>query len=386
MEKNVSEEAATKSATAGNEIKSKRLVSLDAFRGITIAGMILVNNPGTWSHVYSPLLHAEWFGWTPTDLIFPFFLFIVGVSMTFSIPKQLKMHSRKDVYLKILRRSITLIALGWFLTLFPFFHFSEMRIPGVLPRIGVCYFFASIIFLNTNIKQQAWVAAGILLFYWAIMKLIPVPGHGAGDLSVTGNLAAYVDFHLLKGHMWKETWDPEGILSTIPAIATTLSGALTGHWLRSGRDKMEIAGWLFVGGWIAILVGLFWGILFPIGKSLWTSSYVVFTSGAALQFLGFCYWLIDVKGIRKWATPALVYGMNAIAVFVASGIFVRILIYTKISGADGNAISLKGWIYQNIFASWLSPINASLAFAVSNVLFWLAMMWILYRKRIFIKI
>lgn len=363
-----------------------RLVSLDAFRGITIAGMILVNNPGSWSHVYPPLLHAPWHGWTPTDFIFPFFLFIVGVSMTFSLEKQLVSHDRKYVYLKIFRRTLIILGLGWFLSLFPFFNFAKLRIPGVLPRIAVVYCIASIIILNTRIKGQAWTAASLLLVYWGLMKLIPVPGYGAGDLSVEGNLAAFIDSKLLHGHMWKKTWDPEGLLSTIPAIATTLSGVLTGHLLKSKKTKEEIAGWMFVIGWIAIIAGLFWHIVFPINKSLWTSSYVVFTSGAALQFLGFCYWLIDVKGIKKWAKPAIIYGMNAITVFVLSGLVAKTMIYTKLAQPDGSEISIWNWVYINLFTSWANPINASLAFAVTNILFWLGIMAILYRKRIFIKI
>lgn len=363
-----------------------RLVSLDAFRGITIAGMILVNNPGSWSHVYPPLLHAEWHGWTPTDLIFPFFLFIVGVAITFSFEKQLASHDQKYVYLKIFRRTLIILALGWFLSLFPFFNFAKLRIPGVLPRIAVVYCITSIITLNTSIKAQAWITASLLLLYWGLMKLVPVPGYGAGDLSVEGNLAAYIDNMLLHGHMWKKTWDPEGLLSTIPAIATALTGVLTGHLLKSGKTKEEITGWMFVIGWIAIVVGLFWHIVFPINKSLWTSSYVIFTSGAALQFLGFCYFLIDVRGVKKWAKPAIIYGMNAITVFVLSGLVAKTMIYTKLTQADGSEISVWTWVYENLFASWASPINASLAFAVTNILFWLGMMTILYRKRIFIKI
>ncbi len=363
-----------------------RLTSLDAFRGITIAGMILVNNPGSWQHVYPPLLHASWHGWTPTDLIFPFFLFIVGVAMVFSFSKQLAHSDRRTIYLKILKRSAKLFALGLFLNLFPKFNFADVRIPGVLQRIAVCYAVASVIYLNTNLRQQISITIGILLGYWAVMMLIPVPGYGAGDLSVQGNLAAYIDYTLLKGHMWKETWDPEGVLSTLPAIATTLTGAITGEWLRSGKDRRDIAGWMFVAGWLLIIAGLFWGIAFPINKSLWTSSYVLFTSGCALQFLGFCYWLIDVKGYRRWAKPAIIYGMNAIAVFVLSGILGRILIYSKISGANGAEVSLKQWIYHNIFEQWLGSLNGSLAYAVTNVLFWLAVMSILYRKKIFIKV
>ena len=365
---------------------NKRLVSLDAFRGITIAGMILVNNPGNWSSVYPPLLHAEWHGWTPTDLIFPFFLFIVGVAITLSFQKQLSSHDKKYVYLKILRRTLILFGLGLFLAGFPYFNLDKIRIPGVLQRIALVYFFTSIITLNTGIKAQAWISTGLLILYWGLMKLIPVPGYGAGDLSIEGNFAAFIDNSLLHGHMWRETWDPEGLLSTIPAVATALSGVLTGHLLNSGKDRMEIAGWMFVIGWMAIVVGLFWGILFPINKGLWTSSYVVFTSGAALQFLGFCYWLIDVKGWQKWSVPAVMYGMNAIIVFVLSGLLAKLMFLIKVDAADGSRISLKTWIYQNAFESWLSPINASLAFAVVNILFWLGVMAILYKKRIFIKI
>ncbi len=186
--------------------------------------------------------------------------------------------------------------------------------------------------------------------------------------------------------MWKETWGPEGLLSTIPAIATTLLGVLTGHLLHSGLDKKDIAGWMFIVGWIAILVGLFWDIVFPINKALWTSSYVVFTAGAALQFLGFCYWLIDIKGYTKWAGFAVIYGMNSITVFFLSGMVVRTMIWIKMADPDGKTITLYTWIYQNLFASWAGPMNGSLAFAIANVLFWFGMMAILYRKRIFIKI
>lgn len=367
----------------------ERLQSLDAFRGITIAGMILVNNPGSWSHIYPPLRHAPWHGWTPTDLIFPFFLFIVGVAMTFSLSKRLATAGeRRAVYMKIVRRTFILFGLGLFLSGFPYFDFSTIRIPGVLQRIAVVYFFASLITLNTGIRGQVGIMAGLLLLYWALMKLVPVPGHGAGQLTPEGNLAAYIDYALLKGHLWKQTrtWDPEGILSTLPAIATALSGVLTGHLIRLGKPKSEIAGWLFVAGWGAILLGIVWDLWFPINKSLWTSSYVAFTSGAALQFLGVCYWLIDVQEWKRWAKPAVIYGMNAIAVFVASGLVARSMTLIKVGGGNGGSVSLKAWTYENLFASWAGPLNGSLAFAIANVLFWLALMAVLYRKGIFIKI
>jgi len=365
----------------------ERLISLDAFRGITIAGMILVNNPGSWSYVYGPLSHAKWHGWTPTDLIFPFFLFIIGVAMSFSLFQPIEdATARKKLYLKIVRRALIIYGLGLFMAAYPKFNLSTLRLVGVLPRIAICYLVASLITLNTSIRGQAGVAIGLLILYWGLMKLVPVPGFGAGDLSVDGNFAAYIDSHLLHGHMWKANWDPEGLLSTIPAIATTLLGVLTGHLLHSRLDKKDIAGWMFIVGWVAILVGLFWDIVFPINKSLWTSSYVVFTAGAALQLLGFCYWLIDVKGHTKWARFAVIYGMNSITVFFLSGIVVRSMIWIKIAGPDGKSITLYTWIYRNLFASWAGAMNGSLAFAIANVLFWFGMMAILYRKRIFIKI
>ncbi|MEJ2537915.1 MAG: DUF5009 domain-containing protein, partial [Calditrichia bacterium] len=259
---------------------------------------------------------------------------------------------------------------------------------GVLQRIAVVYGITAVITMNTNVKTQAWLTAGLLLLYWGLMKLVPVPGHGAGVITPEGNLAAFIDQHLFAGHMWGQTktWDPEGFLSTIPAVCTGLSGVLTGHWLNSGRNRSEIAGWMFVAGWIAIVVGLFWGIVFPINKSLWTSSYVVFTTGAALQFLAFCYWLIDVKDIRKWAKPAIMYGMNAIAIFTLSILVAKAFIYIRWIGEDGNRIALQTWVYRNLFVTWASEINASLVFAILNVLFFLLIAAIMYRKKIFIKI
>ncbi len=361
---------------------SNRLVSLDAFRGITIAGMTLVNNPGTWSAVYPPLRHAEWNGWTPTDLVFPFFMFIVGVAMTFSFSKRLQAGDRNRLYLKVLRRSALLFAIGLFLNTFPAFHLTEIRIPGVLQRIAVGYLFASLIVLNTGLRGRIWWFWGLLLSYWALMSWVPVPGHGAGDLSVEGNFAGYLDNLLMHGHLYRETWDPEGILSTIPSIATVLAGVLSGHLVRSGKPRVEIAGWIFVLGWCGILLGLFWGIWFPINKNLWTSSYVLFTAGAALQFLGVCYFLVDVKGWTKAAFPAVVFGVNALALYVLSGIVSDLI---DIDLAFWGT-SLKGAIYQGLLASWMTPLNASLAFGLGYVLFWWLVMYLFYRRRIFVKL
>jgi predicted acyltransferase len=365
--------------------ETQRLVSLDVFRGITIAGMILVNNPGSWEHIYWPLEHAAWSGWTPTDLVFPFFLFIVGVSITLALGKRVELGgSNRDVYLKIIKRTLIIFAIGLFLNGFPYFGLAELRIPGVLQRIAVCYFFASIIFLNTKVRTQIAIVIGLLLFYWLLVKFVPAPGYAAGDLTKEGSLPSYVDRTVFGAHVWAQAkvYDPEGLLSTIPAIATTLIGVLTGHWLRTEKTRYEKAAGMFVVGAICVAIGWAWNAFFPINKALWTSSYVLFTGGLGLQFLAFCYWLIDIKGYRRWAKPFEVFGLNAIALYVVADLIASLLGLIKIGGGD----SLGGWIYDHVFASWASPVNASLAFAICFVLVCLGLMWILYRRRIFLKV
>ena len=377
-----------------------RLLSLDVFRGMTIAGMVLVNNPGTWSAIYPPLQHAEWHGTTPTDLVFPFFLFIVGISITLALGKRVESGGiNKDIYLKIFRRSLLIFALGLFLTIFPFynftkgewFDFSTLRIMGVLQRIAVCYLVASLIFVRTNWKQQAIIAGSLLLIYWALMTLINVPGCEITSFNDKAcNLAAYFDRLILtENHIYKaaKVFDPEGLLSTIPAIATTLAGVLCGHWLRREKDDNEKVAALFFFGVTAMAFGWIWSFWFPLNKPLWTSSYVVYTAGLALCFLGFCYWLIDIKGYRKWAKPFLIFGVNALALFVFSGLLSKLMGIIKFgTGAEGKIISLQGWIFSSIFLPFAAPINASLMFAVSYILLWLFLMWLLYRKRIYIKV
>ncbi len=362
----------------------ERLVSLDVFRGITIAGMVLVNNPGSWEHIYWPLEHAAWSGWTPTDLVFPFFLFIVGVSITLALGKRLERGgSHRDVYLKIIKRTLIIFAIGLFLNGFPYFSLAELRIPGVLQRIAVCYFFASIIFLNTKLRTQIAIIIGLLLGYWLLVKFVPAPGYAAGDLTKEGSLPSYVDRVVFGKHVWAQAkvYDPEGLLSTIPALATTLIGVLTGHWLRTEKTRYEKAAGMFVVGAICVALGWAWNAFFPINKALWTSSYVLFTGGLALQFLAFCYWLIDIKGYRRWAKPFEVFGLNAIALYVVANLIAVSLGLIKVG--EG---SLGGWIYDRVFASWASPVNASLAFAICFVLVCLVLMWILYRRRIFLKV
>lgn len=371
-----------KSATAAD-----RMVSLDVFRGITIAGMILVNNPGTWSAIHSPLAHAAWHGLTPTDLVFPFFLFIVGVSITLALGRRAEVgKSKRDLYLKIVRRTVIIFALGLVLAGFPRYELSTIRFPGVLQRIAVCYLIASIVFLNTKWRMQAVIAAALILVYWALMVLIPAPGYSAGDLSMEGNLAAFVDRTLLGSHTWKPLYDPEGILSTIPAIVTTLSGVLTGHWLRSHRSELEKDAGMFVAGAACMVVGWAWGFWFPINKALWTSSYVLLTAGLALQFLAVCFWLVDIKSIRRWAKPFIILGSNALIIYFLSELFSHIISLVSFTRSDGSAVDLKTLIYENAFASWASPVNASVLFAICIVLLWLGVAALLYRKRIFIKV
>jgi predicted acyltransferase len=363
------------------------MLSLDVFRGITIAGMILVNNPGTWAHIYDPLEHAAWHGWTPTDLIFPFFLFIVGVSISLALGRRSQTGARgRQLYLKIVRRTLIIFGLGLVLSGFPFFDLATLRIPGVLQRIAVCYLIASLIFLKTSWRGQAITAAALLVFYWALMMLVPAPGYAAGDLSEEGSLASYVDRLLLGGHTWRPLYDPEGILSTIPAVATTLCGVLTGELLRSWRTPEEKTSAMFVAGVAGVVAGWAWGFWFPINKALWTSSYVLLTAGMALQLLAVCYWLVDIRGYRRWAKPFVIFGTNALAVFFLSGIFARLIDLIGFNGADGRRVSLKRFVYENAFASWASPVNASLMFAICFVLLWLGLMAILYRRKIFIKV
>ena len=363
---------------------TNRIVSLDVFRGMTIAGMTIVNNPGSWEHIYWPLEHAQWSGWTPTDLVFPFFVFIVGVAIPLAFSKRLEgSNARRDVYIKIIKRTLIIFALGVFLNGFPHFDLSTLRIPGVLQRIAVCYFFASIIFLNTKWRTQILITIALLLLYWALMKLVPAPGFVAGDLTKEGSLASYVDRVVFGKHVWAQAkvYDPEGILSTIPAVATALMGVLTGQWLKSEKSRYEKVAGMFVVGAICVAVGWAWNSFFPINKALWTSSYVLFTGGLALQFLALFYWLIDINGYRRWAKPFEIFGMNAIALYVGSGLMAELLGLIKVG-----SVSFQEWIFEHLFASWASPINASLAFAIAFVLVWLGLMWVLYRRKIFISV
>jgi predicted acyltransferase len=367
---------------------ARRLLSVDALRGLTVAAMVLVNNPGTWSAVYPPLDHAEWNGWTPTDMVFPFFLFIVGVAIPLAVGPRLE-QGAAGLVRRVLRRSALIFALGLLLHALPWFHWTTLRIPGVLQRIAVCYLLAALLFIVTGgargWRAQALVAGALLTGYWLAMTRVPVPGYGAGDLSPEGSLAAYVDRLVLGPHIWQASrvYDPEGILSTVPAVATTVLGMLAGHWLRAGRSAGRVVGGLVAGGLAATALGQVWGLSFPVNKSLWTSSYALLMSGLAALALAGCHWVIEVRGWRRWALPFEVFGVNALALFFLSTLMARLLLVFR-AGPGGPR--LQAWLFERLFAPWASPVNASLAYAVAYVLLWWGLMWALYRSGLRLRV
>ena len=380
-----------------------RLVSLDVFRGATIVGMILVNNPGTWSAVYPPLLHAKWHGWTPTDLIFPFFLFIVGVAIALAYTKRLERgEDRGPLVKKAAKRAAILFGLGLLMAAYPFVTFEpsfglregafeKLRIPGVLQRIAVCYLLVTLLFLYTSRILRQWLFVGILHGYWALMVLVPVPGYGAGRLDLPeGNLAAWLDRLILgENHLWVgagRQWDPEGLLSTLPAIATTLLGLFAGRILLEEATGRSKAVRLAVTGAVLTALGSIWGLVFPVNKALWTSSYVLLTGGLALLALAACYWVVDLRGRKAWTRPFVVYGVNAITVFVASGILAKTLILIDVRSGSGEKIPLQAWLFRNLFLPLAEPVNASLLYAVTWILGWLVVLTVMYRRGIVWKV
>lgn len=370
-----------------------RLRSLDVFRGATIAGMILVNNAGDWDKTYRPLLHAEWHGWTPTDLVFPFFLFAVGAAIPYAFAGRLEQSGgdKRPLHRQILRRTILLFALGLFLNWFPFFtvDWPNARIPGVLQRIAVVYFATALVWLHLGPWVRALLAWTLPIAYWLAMVLLPVPGHGAGDLSPDGSLAAWVDHTVLGNHTWRKApgpGDPEGILSTVPAIATALFGLAFADSLRAPQTPRRKLIHLLVQGAFLTVFGLNLGRRFPINKNLWTSSYVVFTAGAALLLLGAIYYAVDMKHRDGWARPFSVFGTNAIFAFVGSTLMAKILYLIRWPAEGGETISLQAWLYERLFDSWLPDYVASLGWALAFVAVWWGLTAILYRRRIFLRI
>ena len=397
-----------------------RLESLDVFRGLTIAGMILVNNPGS-DPSYWPLGHADeliraphsggWYpgkwwveanGWTPTDLIFPFFLFIVGASMVLSFAARRERGDSRWALMKhVARRSVLILLIGYAIRILPNFHLAHMRYPGVLQRIAVVYLFASMITLLTQRRGRILWVAGLLAGYYAVMRLIPVPGcDHAAWMTEHCSLAGWIDHKLMLGHLYRADFDPEGLLSTFPAIATTLLGTLAGQFLRGASPERATTGLtvnpgaptlaqklrgLALAGAAGVVAGYAWHPLFPINKPLWTSSYVLFTAGAACLTLAFCWWLIEMRGWHAWAKPFLWLGSNAILAYALSEFCAKLGSIIRLSDGTGT-IALQTWIYDHWFAPLGQTKNASLAFAIWYLALWTLVAWWFYRKRIFIKV
>lgn len=361
-------------------MNSKRLLSLDVFRGLTIAGMILVNSPGNGT-AYPWLEHAEWNGWTPADLVFPFFVFILGVSLVFSFSKRRDDgHGDSRLLIQIVRRTAIIFGIGLLLNGFPYYHLDTIRIPGVLQRIALCYGAAALLALFVRPKALAVLAASILIGYWLVMT-------GFGDLTKEGNLAAVIDRALLKGHMYTPVYDPEGILSTLPAIANALLGVLTGVWLsRNDISAERKAGGMVAAGVIGVIAGQIWNMWFPINKALWTSSYVLFMAGLGLILLSVCYWLIEVKNIRGWSKFFEVFGVNAIIAYAVSILLLKIQNRIPVTMPDGNPGNLRLLITRTLFESWTTPVNACLLYAVSYLIVWFFILNALYKRRVFVKI
>lgn len=375
----------------------ERLLSLDAFRGFTIAAMLLVNNPGDWGHLYGPLAHAHWDGWTFTDWIFPFFVFISGISMTMSLGRRAALGDSKPALLaQTARRGLTIIAIGLLLNLIPGFNLAELRIPGVLQRLGLCTILTAPLVLYFNWRQQALWIVGLLAGYSLLMLCVPVPdAQGVwhtGSLAPGQDVGAWLDRLLMDGHLWRQskTWDPEGLLSTIPAVASQLVGVLVGHLLAAKRQPGEKAMWLMLAGLAALWLGQVLGAwLMPINKSLWTPSYVALTAGWACLVFGACYWLLDAMPLpllrakmARLAHPLVVFGMNALFLFALSGLVAKLLGFIKVGAGQ----SLKAALYAPIQALDLAPVNASLLFALLFVAAMYVVAWALWRKKIFIKV
>ena len=354
----------------------KRLSSLDAFRGLTISLMILVNCRGDACPVFSSLEHAVWNGWSFADTVFPSFLFIVGVSLVFSFAeRQEDRTSRKAFELRVVRRTVILFVLGILLNCFPSFELSNIRIPGVLQRIAVCYFFASLIVLNFGLRGRILWLVGLLASYWAMMRFIPVPGIGAGLLEPGQNFAAWVDSLFLNGHMWSYydgQWDPEGIVSTIPAIATTLFGVLTGQWLRSSASERRKAAGMLCAGMLLLIAGQILSTWLPINKSIWTSTFTIFMAGLALICQALFYWFIDVSGFSSWTKPFIILGLNPIALYVLSQILGTLLPSMSLFRILSDAVVKLG------AESLLNPISVFLPISLIS--------WIMWQKRIFIRV
>ncbi|MFY9152299.1 MAG: DUF5009 domain-containing protein [Prolixibacteraceae bacterium] len=367
--------------------KKQRYLALDVLRGMTIALMILVNNPGSWSHIYAPLEHSHWHGCTPTDLVFPFFLFVVGVSMFFSFSKYGNTLNKESL-MKIGKRTFLIFAIGLFLNSFPQWtaDFSTLRIMGVLQRIALAYGIGSVIVLAVNRKYLPFVGGGILLLYWALL----IAFGGSDPFSLEGNVTTGIDLAIFgESHLYRGfgiPFDPEGLFSTIPAIVTVLIGYLIGSVIKE-TEKKQVPVRLIIFGMAAISAGLVWGLVFPINKPIWSSSYVLYSAGWASLVLASLIWIIDLKGFSGWTSFFVVFGMNPLFIYALSGIWARIIgRMIHFTGNNGEIMSASAWSYQQIFQPLAGNINGSLLFAISHVLFFWLIGFVLYKRSVFIKV
>lgn len=371
--------------------KINRILALDTFRGATIALMIIVNNPGTWAYVYKPFRHAQWHGCTLTDLVFPFFLFIVGISMSFSFDKY-DLCKKGPLFNKVIFRTISIFVLGLIINAFPFvrqdWDWSSFRILGVLQRIALAYFIAAFIIIRSNIKGLVQISFTILAGYWLLLYMFGYI-NGVDPYSLSSNLALAIDKIILgESHLYGGTgiqFDPEGLLSTLPSSITVIIGFLVGTMIKTAKDHKENCRRMYILGSLMIIIGWIWGIFFPINKQLWTSSYVLYTAGIGTVLLSSMIWIIDVLEYKKWTFPFIVFGSNSIFIFALSGIWAKILLKIKFI-LYGKEISGYSYLYQTIFLPLAGDINGSLLFALFHVLaFWIILFW-MYRKKIFIKL
>ena len=373
----------------------ERLLALDVFRGMTLVAMTIVNMPGDHRFTYAPLTHVAWQGWTIADLIFPFFIFIVGVAIPYSFAGRLARGETKGkMVAHILWRAALLFAIGFFMNWYtnfmgglPRYHLANIRIFGTLQRIAFCYLLASLLFLKLKTRGLAVTATAIVVLYFVLLKFIPVPGHGAGILVKDGNWVQFIDLHVMRGHMATATWESKGWLGTFPALASMLIGVLTGLCLRSSRAASEKVRALLVAGNLGMLAGLVWSIWIPISQHLWTSSMVLFMGGMAMVILASCYYVADVRKITWWTKPFVIIGMNSLFLWVMGGdeSSMTSLHLVKIHLADGTHTSLKALIYHAL-SSWVGPLHGSELYALLWVLLWLGILTVMYKRRIFIKL
>ncbi|GAB3257578.1 lpg1661 family Dot/Icm T4SS effector [Larkinella harenae] len=373
-----------KATARADELKPapNRLISLDALRGFTIAAMLLVNFPGDGDHVYPPLQHTRWNGLSFTDLIAPLFLFIIGISIVFAYSKRLASGAPKgDLYQKIIVRSVKIFAVGMFLNLLPTFDFANVRWTGTLHRIAFVFLICSFIYLNTNWKQQAWIGMLTLVAYWLALTQIPTPGYGKVMLEPGANLVAWFDNQYLPGRMWQGTWDPESILSTFPSAVSGITGLLAGRLLISDLSRLENVAYLMTIGLFTAIAGYWWNLIFPCNENLWTSSFVLITSGFAALLLGAVYFLVDILGRTNGTKMGLIFGANAIAVYVMGDLLSILFYYLKFGARTLNEHGVSALTNLGFDPRFGSMLYALLFVAVNFI-----PAYILYRKKIFIKL